>query len=288
MRPSWQIDLKWAAGILACVSVLVAGFLFSLTQLTSRDTATPLSTALIAIGINERVTDEEYAALQATASANPEAEVSLSPVSIKVKGSEIASLDKDAASRLIAGKLAVVLYEQGISPAEALIVTPPPESEKKAITLGPSGGLTSSMHSEFRKYFTISAIVAFVLLAVVAGMSRGPGRIGAPAFITALSTAPLAALWALVAQAVGEGDGTEKPAILAAREAARSAAGDLRSTFLLVAGVAFATAVLALVGGIAYAIFRRMRKARGSAPPTLAPTLAAGKPQSLVESEPAS
>jgi hypothetical protein len=71
MRPPWQIDLKWATGLLACLFVMASGVLFSLDHLTGRDTAVPLSTAVIAAGISDRVTDEEYAQVQAAAVANP-------------------------------------------------------------------------------------------------------------------------------------------------------------------------------------------------------------------------
>ena len=35
-HPGWQIDLKWVAGIFACVAIVVSGVLFSLAWL-SRD-----------------------------------------------------------------------------------------------------------------------------------------------------------------------------------------------------------------------------------------------------------
>lgn len=286
MRSSWQIDLKWAAGLLACVAVVAAGALFSLTHITSRDTAEPLSTARIAIGISERVTDEEYAAVQAAATANPEANVSLTPIAIVVKGSEITGLTKDQAARLFASRLAAILYEKGSGYTETLIVTPPPESDKKAISLGPAGALSADMHSDLNTYFFIAGIVSIVFLGLVAGMSRGAGRIGAPAFVVVVGALSLAALWAFAAQAIGDGDPSDNPAILAAREAARNAAGDLRSIFLIVVVAGFATAVASLIGGIAFAVFQRGRSPTIAAPAT-APAFA-GKSQPLVESEPAS
>src|SRR5438445_7115343 len=105
MRPSWQIDLKWAAGLLACLFVVASGVLFSLDHLTARDTAVPLSTAVITAGISDRVTDADYAQVQAAAVANPDGVVSLTPLSVTATGREIAGLSKDDAAKLMAGKL---------------------------------------------------------------------------------------------------------------------------------------------------------------------------------------
>ena len=93
-----------------------------------------------------------------------------------------------------------------------------------------------------------------------APQSRGAGRLGAPAFVVALGTAPLAALWFIADQAIGSGDIGESPSILAAREAARNAAGDLQTTFLYVAGAAFAVAIVSFVTGIAINVVRFARQ----------------------------
>jgi hypothetical protein len=284
MRPSWQIDLKWAAGLLSCVAILVTGVLFSLAHMTGGDTARPLATAIISLGIEDRVTDEEYTAIQAQAAEHPEAPLRLAPVALDIRGSDIAGLKKDQAANVVAGKVADVLYEKGSDEAEKLLVKPA-NSDKDAISLGPAGALSSDMHSTFQTYFYIAAVTSVLLLTVVVAMSRGAGRIGAPAFVVALTTAPMAALWALAAQAVGEGDSGDKPAMLAARLTARTAAGDLRSEFLLIAGVAVGVAALSFVGGIVYAVVRRVRKP-GAA--SVAPLASTGKPYSLVENEPAS
>ncbi|MCH7484669.1 MAG: hypothetical protein IIA90_05915, partial [Chloroflexi bacterium] len=47
-RPGWQIDLKWVAGIFACVAIVAAGVLFSLAEITERGRAEPLSAAFVA------------------------------------------------------------------------------------------------------------------------------------------------------------------------------------------------------------------------------------------------
>jgi hypothetical protein len=281
MRPSWQIDLKWAAGLLACLFVVASGALYSLDHLTGRDTAAPLSTAVIAVGISDRVTDEDYAQVQATAAANPDANVSLGPLSVTATGREIAGLSKDEAAKLMAGKLAAILYDKGGDAAKALIVQKLPNSDKSPLSLGPAEMLSSDNHSTFSKYFLFAAVLSAFLLAVVAGMSRGSGRLGAPAFVVGLGTAPLAALWAIAGQAIGTGDPEGNAAIFAARAAARSAAGDLRSTFVLVVVVAFAAAIAALLGGIALAVFKRVR-ARSALTPE--PAVSSVEPRVLPQS----
>jgi hypothetical protein len=274
MRPSWQIDLKWAAGLLACLFVVATGVLFSLDHLTARDTAVPLSTAVLEVGISDRVSDADYAQVQAGAVANPDATVSLAPLSVTATGREIAGLSKDDAAKLMAGKLAAVIYDKGGDAARALIVQKLPNSDKSPLSLGSAGSLSSDNHSMFSKYFLVAAALSVLLLAVVTGMSRGFGRLGAPAFVVALGTAPLAALWAIAGPAIGTGDPNGNAAMFAARAAAHSAANDLSSTFVLVAAIASATAILAPLGRIALVAFKRVR-ARSA--PTPAPAVASSE-----------
>lgn len=281
MRPSWQIDLKWAAGLLACLFVLAGGVLFSLDHFTGRDTAVPLSTAIIAVGITDRVTDEDYAQVQAAAVADPDANVSLGPLSVTATGRDIAGLSKDDAAKLMAGKLAAVLYDRGGDAAKTLIVQKLPNSDKNPLSLGSADMLSSDNHSMFAKYFLFAAVLSGFLLAVVAGMSRGFGRLGAPAFVVALGTAPLAALWAIAGPVIGTGDPNGNGAIFAAREAGHGAAGDLRSMFVLVVAVAVAAAIVALCGGIALVVFKRVR-ARSAL--TLEPTVSSVEPRGLPQS----
>jgi hypothetical protein len=181
----------------------------------------------------------------------------------------------------MAGKLAAVLYDKGGDAAKALIVQKLPNSEKSPLSLGPADMLSSDNHSMFSKYFLIAAVLSAFLLAVVAGMSRGFGRLGAPAFVVALGSAPLVALWAIAGPAIGTGDPNGNAAIFAAREAARTASDDLRSTFVLVVVVAAAAAVAALLGGIALAVFKRVR-ARSALTPE--PAVSTVEPRPLPQS----
>ncbi len=266
------------------MAIAVSCVLFSLRQVTDRDTALPISSAILAAGISDRVTDEDYAAIQAQAAANPDAMIALGPVSTVVKGSAITGLKKDEAARLVANNLAAVLYDAGSEKAEAFIVPPPANSDKTALTLGPAGSLSRDVHSSLQTYLIIAVVISCLLLGVVIGMSRGAGRLGAPAFVVALGTAPFAGLWAIAAQAIGEGDAGDNPGILAAREAARNAAGDLRTAFLMLALAAGVSAIGALVSGIGINVVRWARKPDPE-PPT---PQGFGAPAPLAKSEPAS
>jgi hypothetical protein len=261
MRPSWQVDLKWAVGLLACLAVVAAGVLFSLTHITERDTAVPLATGVLSAGISDRVSDEEYAQVQASAAANPDAPVSLAPTLVTVTGRELAGLSKDDAAKLIGGKLALVLYEMGDDAAQRLIPERLPNRDKDPISLGPAGILSDDNHSMFTTYLLIALVLSAILIAVVASMARGFGRLGAPAFVIALGSAPLAAFWMAVGSAVGEGDPNGNALVFAARTAARNSADDLKSAFVLIVAAAFALTVAAFFGGIVLTLTQRAKAA---------------------------
>lgn len=260
-RPGWQIDLKWVAGIFACVAIVASGALFSLAEITERGRAEPLSTAFVAFLIDGRVTDDEFEAVQAQAVADPSGLVSLSPLDLDVRGSQIAGLTKEETSLLLAGELAAVLYEDGSEAAEALILEPGPSEDgelQEAIELGPTGSLTADQHSTFRTFFFVSLAIVIALLGVVAFLSRGLGRLGAPAVVLALSTAPLAALWALAATAVGTPGEDEALYAVIARQLVHDTASDLRSFFVAVLSVALAWVAIAFVGMLLTPLSRKL------------------------------
>lgn len=260
-RPGWQIDLKWVAGIFACVAIVAAGVLFSLAEITERGRAEPLSTAFVAFLVDGRVTDEEFGAVQAQAAADPSGLVSLSPLDLDVRGSQIAGLDKEETSLLLAGELAAVLYEEGPEAAEALILEPVPNEDgepQEAIDLGPTGSLTAAQHSTFRTFFFVSLAIVIALLGLVAFLSRGLGRLGAPAVVLALSTAPLAAFWALAATAVGTPGEDEALYAVIARQLIHDTAGDLRGFFVAVLSVALAWVAIAFVGTLLTPLSRKL------------------------------
>ena len=260
-RPGWQIDLKWVAGIFACVAIFVSGVLFSLAEITERGRAEPLSATLVAFLVDGRVTDDEFEAVQAQAAADPSGLVSLSPLDVDLRGSEIAGLGKEETSLLFAGELTAVLYAEGTEAAEALILEPSPNEDgepQEAIELGPTGSLTASQHSTFRTAFFVSLAIVIALLGLVAFLSRGLGRLGAPAVVIALSTAPLAAIWALAATAVGTPGEDEALYAVIARQLIHDTAGDLRSFFVAVLSVALAWVVIAFVGTLLTPLSRKL------------------------------
>lgn len=248
MRPSWQIDLKWMLGLAACALIVVSGVLYSLSHVTLRDTAIPMASALVSAGIADRVSDEEYAQVQAAAAANPGSTVSLSPVALSFSGSEIVGLDKQAAASVVGAKLAGVMYDNGEAAAKSLIVTPDPATGQEPVKLGPVGALTESNHSMFTQLFLAAAALALFALGGVALMARGWGRLGAPAFIVAVGAAPLAAAWVAANGAIGTGDPGEGIFARNARAAFNGASGDLRTMFLAVAAAAVIAGVLCVLG----------------------------------------
>ncbi len=277
MRPSWQIDLKWMLGLAACALIVVSGALYSLSHLTARDTAIPMASALVSAGIADRVTDQEYAQVQASAAANPSASVSLSPVSLSFTGSEIAGMDKQSASAIVGGKVAGVMYDNGDAAAKALIVTPPPESGQEPVKLGPVGALTAANHDLFTQLFMASIALALLALGGVALMARGWGRLGAPAFILSVGTAPLAAVWVLGKSAMGKSDPSEDIFVQNARAAFDGAASDLSTIFLGVTAVALVSGLICVLGS---AMSLAVSKAAGTpvATPETAPAQSAPAP----------
>ncbi len=282
MRPGWQIDLKWIAGIFACVAIFVAGILFSLAEITERGRAEPLSAAFVGFLLDDRVTDDEFEAVQAQAAADPSGLVSLSPLDLDVRGSQIAGLDREEASLLVAGEFAAVLYAGGSEAADALILEPGPNADgepQEAINLGPTSSLTAESHSTFRTLFFVALAIVIALLGLVSFLSRGLGRLGAPAMVLALSTAPLAALWTLAVNAVGSPGEDEAIYTVIARQLIRDTAGDLRNFFVAVLSIALAWAVIVFVGTLLTPLSRRLGRKLAS--------LAASTPQPEAPGPPA-
>jgi hypothetical protein len=260
-RPSWQVDLKWVAGILACLAVAACGVVFSLTEITERGRAEPLATVFVAFMVDSRVTEAEFAAVQAQATAEPAKPVSLSPIDIEVRGSEIAGLSKEETTLVFAAEFARVLYEEGTTAAEALILEPGPDAEgqpQEPIDLGPSAALTAGNHTMFMWIFMGALAAVIALLSLVAFLSRGFGRVGAPAVVLTLSTAPLAALWALAAGATSDAREDEGLFATTGRALLTDLAGDLRGFFLSVLLIAAGAAALTVLGALLMPLARKV------------------------------
>lgn len=261
VRPSWQVDLKWVAGIFACIAVVLTGVLFSLTQITREGRSTPLSTVFIAYMIDSRVTDAEFEQVQADASADPDALVSLSPIDIQVKGSEIDGLAREEASMLIATDVAHLIYVEGEAAADHLVLEPRPDAEgnsQEPISFGPAGTLNADRHAMAKRLFGVALLISVALLWVVGFLSRGFGRLGAPAVVLVLTALPFTAFWALVGNAVGT-PGEDEPVYgVVGRQLIRDDAADLRGFFLAVLLVALIWVGIAVLGTVLTPLARKI------------------------------
>ncbi len=97
-----------------------------------------------------------------------------------------------------------------------------------------------------------------MLLGLVAFLSRGLGRLGSPAVVVALSTAPLAAFWALAGNAIGTAGEDEELYAVIGRGLIRDMAGDLRGFFVAIFGIALAWAAIAFVGALLTPLSRKL------------------------------
>ncbi len=245
------------------MAVLIAGVLFSLSEITERGRAEPLSAVYVAFLLDDLVTDEEFEAVQAQAAADPSGLVSLSPLDVDLRSSEVAGLDREETSLLFAGELTAVLYAEGTEAAEALILEPGLDEEgesQEAIELGPASFLTASQHSTFRTFFFVALAIVIGLLGLVAFLSRGLGRLGAPAVVLALSVGPLVALWVLASSAVGTSEPDESLYTVIARDVIGDTARDLRGSFLAIFMIALASVAIAFIGNLLTPLGRKINR----------------------------
>ena len=118
--------------------------------------------------------------------------------------------------------------------------------------------------------------VALLALGGVAMMARGWGRLGAPAFIMSVSTAPLAAVWVLGKSAIGTSEPGEGIFAQNARAAFDSAAGDLSTLFLAVTAAALICGMLCILGSaLSLAVAKAANTTAEDAAPVAAPEPAA-------------
>ncbi len=96
------------------------------------------------------------------------------------------------------------------------------------------------------------------LLGLVAFLSRGLGRLGAPSLVIALSTAPLAGFWALAGNAVSTAGEDEALYAVIARQLIHDTAGDLRNFFVAVLSIALAWAAIAFIGTLLTPLSRKL------------------------------
>ena len=140
------------------------------------------------------------------------------------------------------------MYDNGEVAAKALIVTPPPESGQEPVKIGPVGAFTASNHALLTQLFLATATLSLFALGGVASMARGWGRLGAPAFILAIGSAPLAALCVAAKSAAGSADPGEGVFAVNARAAFDATAGDLSTVFMAITVAALISGVLSVLG----------------------------------------
>jgi hypothetical protein len=270
MRASWLVDAKWVTGLLCLFCVLAAGFLYSVTALTGRETATGIFTATVGGTVNSQLSDEEYASVSAAAAASPDAEYNVGATTLTVKGSELTGISKDQAVALVVSRIAVVHYEQGPDAAETLITAS--GEDGRQFSIGPVRPLTKKTHDSVRPYYLGLAGAALGLIAPLVFFSRRFGRLGSPGVVLMVGSAPFALAWHLLDNAAA-GITEEKGVFASALAAAiRTPAADLSGTFtrllFLGAGMTGAAIVGHIVWPWALNAYRKW----------VAPRLAAGTP----------
>jgi hypothetical protein len=124
MRASWKVDLKWVFALICVVSATVTSLLYSFQSLTAHDTATAIFTGAVGGFASDRISDEEYAALQAAAAQNPGVSVTLGGINNPVPASALPGLTKQEAVKLALTPVAEANYEHGPSSRFGRIGTP--------------------------------------------------------------------------------------------------------------------------------------------------------------------
>jgi len=249
----------------ACVIVVACGAHITHTRVTSSGTAVRITTPIFAAGIDDRIPAEEWTAAQARADEAPDSEITFSPVTFSVPASDIDGLTKEDGSWLLASHLASVLYDEGEAAAEALIAEPPrheteDEEGQGALSIGPLAVLSAERHSSFQTAFLASLVPVIITLGAVVLFSRGAGRVGAPAFVLALATAPLAFGWLVIGSAAGTPEPGDDEFLLSMREVISDEAAGIRNIFLVIAGLSILASVGAFFTGIGIAVHQRVRR----------------------------
>ncbi len=271
VRASWLVDAKWVAGLLCLFCALAAGLLYSITALTSRETATGIFTATVGGTVSSQLSDEEYAAVSAAAAANPDAEYNVGATTATVKGSELAGLSKDQAVALVMSRIAVVHYEQGPDAAETLITAS--GEDGKEFSIGPVRPLTRDTRDAVHPYYIGFAIAALAMAVPLIFFSRRFGRLGSPGMVLMMGSAPFALAWHLLDNAAA-GITEEKGVFASALATAiRTPAADLSGTFARLFFVGAGMAGAAIVGHVAWPL--ALRAYRRWIAPRLAATPAA-------------
>ena len=284
MRPYWHLDAKWLAALACLAAIVVASGLYSFSKLTERDAATGIFTGIMTSFAKEGDGEEAFTELQAVAAASPDEEFTIEGVTLPVKGGELAGLTYDEAVELVVGRIASTLYTDGPDAVEQYFAGTPeagpeegPGGEDEEVGLGPFSLLTEDSHDTVTRIFTFSLVPVLLLAVLLAFFSRRFGRLGSPGIVLAAGTAPFALLWFIVRQATKGADGEGVDGALA--EALSPVAGGVAGDFLMLFILGVVLTVAAVVGHIAFALWRRFR-------PTPAPTDEEAPPAGEPEEQP--
>jgi len=207
MRASWKVDLKWVFGLICVVSALIGGLLYSFASIASHDTATALFMGAVGGFASSRISDEQYAAIQAAAAQDPNTAVTLPGIASPLPGPAVAGHTKEEAVKLALQSVAETNYEQGSDAANAMLALN--DEDGGQFNIGPLGILTRKNHDGAAKYARIFGAVALVGGALAVVFSSRFGRIGTPGILLIISTAPLALVWTFISSRVGSVSGEE-------------------------------------------------------------------------------
>lgn len=201
-RPAWHKDAKWASGLLALVSLVLALALLSAFRLTAEQVTVPaLSTFLAALvspgGLD--VEDEGLRKLRQRLSASASKRVRPIPeLAITVSAREIRGKSPREIRTLVLSKLVRVVYRDGRAGLAALSGNRRTVEQISELPVGP---FTSRGHGRLGRITIYLALPSLVLLAALVFFSGRLGRVVSPGLVLALAGLPALPLAGLAAQA---------------------------------------------------------------------------------------
>lgn len=264
MRPNWQVDLKWLAGLACLVCILLASTAYSFSKLTEEEPATGIFTGIVATFAMEGSEPEDFAEIQAQAAANPDDDFTIGDITLPVKGREVAGLSYDEAVDLVIGRIAETLYAEGPDAVEQYFADSSDPDSEDEFDLGPFGILTRDTHDSVRPFVIVFTVIALVLSALLVFFSRRFGRLGSPGVVLAVGTAPFALLWFAIKEGtkVTDGEGVGSALAQALSPTAGEADGDFLRLFVLGLVLIFA----AMIGHLGWAVWERTQRSHNLDP----------------------
>ncbi|MEE8369420.1 MAG: hypothetical protein V3S00_01475 [Dehalococcoidia bacterium] len=264
MRPNWQVDLKWLAGLACLVCILLASTAYSFSKLTEEEPATGIFTGIVATFAMEGSEPEDFAEIQAQAAANPDDDFTIGDITLPVAGREIASLSYEEAVDLVVGRIAETLYADGPAAVEQYFADSVENDSGDEFSLGPFGLLTRNTHDTVSPFLIAFTVGALLLSAFLVYVSLRFGRLGSPGAVLAAGTGPFALLWFAIKEGTKDTDGEGVGSALAQAlsPTAGEAAGDFLRLFILGLVLIFA----ATIGHLGWAVWERLQRSHNLDP----------------------